>query len=80
MTAKPLARLTFKHLTLCLAAINGGRFTFNPKKYIVWEYNTCRVTQYNRLGHDNQRLAIALISIIVSLRPELACALCLICF
>ncbi|KIM46926.1 hypothetical protein M413DRAFT_23248 [Hebeloma cylindrosporum] len=35
---------------------NGGRFTIDSKKYIVWEYNTCRVTQYNRL-YDNQKIS-----------------------
>ena len=36
---------------------DAGRFTIDAHKYIIWEYDTCRVTQYNRLNHDDQRIS-----------------------
>ncbi|KAF8960365.1 hypothetical protein BDZ97DRAFT_1322210 [Flammula alnicola] len=43
--------------TLASYYADGGRFTIDSHKYIIWEYDTCRVTQYNRLNHANQKIS-----------------------
>ncbi|KAF8183130.1 hypothetical protein BJ912DRAFT_976716 [Pholiota molesta] len=36
---------------------DAGRFTIDAHKYIIWEYETCRVSQYNRLDYGEQKIS-----------------------